>query len=383
MLQDVVSRDAESSERSALSPAPLRRLRIAAKRICGVVTLVVVCGLRGPYAAPSDDAWEPPDKLSAYRLFTGNGATQQPVAGMLPYDLNTPLFSDYSAKYRFVRLPPGTSAKYHDTEAFEFPIGTIIAKTFAFHHDLRDLSKGQRLIETRLLIRKPDGWIGLPYIWNDEQTEATLEGIGGTRDVRWIHTDGKERTLNYIIPSKNQCMSCHENQRVMQPIGPKARHLNRDFTYADSTENQLARWTKAGILAGAPAPTESPRFPVWNDPKTGTLEQRARAYLEINCAHCHNPKGPARTSALDLMAAQTEPRLWGLGKPPIAAGRASGGRLFDIVPGKPDQSIMVYRMESTDPGVMMPELPRRLVDDEGVALIREWITRMNETGVSP
>jgi mono/diheme cytochrome c family protein len=115
---------------------------------------------------------------------------------------------------------------------------------------------------------------------------------------------------------------------------------------------------------------------IWNDPKTGTLDERARAYLEVNCAHCHNPKGPARTSALDLLASQTDPTLWGLHKPPVAAGRGTGGRKFDIVPGKPDESIMVFRMESTEPGVMMPELPRRMVDDEGVALIREWIAKM-------
>src|SRR5262249_24098873 len=276
--------------------------------------------------------------LSAYGLFAGNGATQQPAPGVMPYELNTPLFSDYAAKYRFVKLPPGTTAKYHATETFDFPVGTVVAKTLAFHHDLRDPAKGQRLIETRLLVRRPDGWVGLPYIWDDAQTEATLEGIGGTRDVRWVHTDGKERTLSYIVPSKNQCMSCHENQRVMELIGPKARHLNKDFAYADGKENQLARWAKAGILTGAPAPDKAPRFPVWNDPKTGTLDRRARAYLEINCAHCHNPKGPARTSALDLLASQTDPTLWGVGKPPVAAGRGTGGRQFDVVPGKPDES---------------------------------------------
>lgn len=320
--------------------------------------------------------WEPHEKLSAYGLFQGNGSTQQPAAGVMPYDLNTPLFSDYTVKYRFLQLPPGTRAKYHATEAFEFPVGTVLAKTFAFLHDLRDPAKGQRLLETRLLVHRPEGWVGLPYLWNEAQTEATLEGIGGTRDVRWRHTDGKERSLNYIIPSKNQCMSCHENQRVMQVIGPKARYLNKTFAYPDGIENQLARWQKAGLLTGVPDPAKAPRFPVWNDPTTGTLDERARAYLEVNCAHCHNPKGPARTSALDLLATQTDPTLWGLHKPPVAAGRGTGGRKFDIVPGKPDESILVYRMESTEPGVMMPELPRRMVDDEGVALIRAWITAL-------
>src|SRR5262249_6384791 len=157
-------------------------------------------------------------------------------------------------------------------------------------------SKGRRLIETRLLIHKPEGWIGLPYIWNDEQTEATLKVAGGTREVSWIHTDGREKKINYIIPNVNQCIGCHENDKGMRPIGPKARYLNRDLEYSDGSENQLARWAKLGLLHGAPAPEKAPRLPVWNDPSTGNVEERAMAWLESNCAHCHNPAGPARTS---------------------------------------------------------------------------------------
>lgn len=326
---------------------------------------------------PGEDEWEPPATLSAYRLFR-DAAKQQPAADVLPYDVNTPLFSDYSVKYRFVRLPSGTRAKYHETDAFEFPVGTVLVKTFAFQNDLRDPAKGQRLIETRLLIRRPEGWIGLPYIWNDEATEANLETIGATRTVNWTHNDGHVRSLDYIIPSKNQCMSCHENQRVLLPIGLKARHLNRDYDYADGRENQLVHWQRQGLLEKIPSPNKAPRLAVWNDPRTGTLDRRARAYLEMNCAHCHNPNGPARTSGLDLLAAQDDATKWGLRKPPIAAGRGTGGRAFDIVPGQPDASILLFRMQSTDPGVMMPELPRRLVDAEGVALIREWIATMPE-----
>lgn len=350
-----------------------------------IVALVCAClvglaGLHGLAATPTtaiDDDWAPPEKLSAYRLFR-DAAKQEPVEGLLPYDVNTPLFSDYTAKYRFVTLPPGTRAKYHPTDVFEFPVGTVLVKTFAMLRDLRDPARGRRLIETRLLVRKPEGWVGLPYIWNDDATEATLEGIGGTRDLRWVHTDGRERALRYIIPSKNQCMSCHENRRVMLPIGPKARQLNRDHAYADGKENQLVRWRKAGLLEGAPPPGKAPRLPAWDDPKTGTLDRRARAYLEANCAHCHNPDGPARNSGLDLLYSQADPAKWGVGKPPVAAGRGTGGRAFDIAPGKPDGSILLFRMQSTDPGMMMPELPRRLVDDEGVALIREWIAKMKE-----
>ena len=162
----------------------------------------------------------------------------------------------------------------------------------------------------------------------------------------------------------------------MRPIGPKVRNLNRDFAYREGTENQLAHWGRRGALAGAPDPAAAPRLAVWDDPKSGTLDARARAWLEINCAHCHNPDGPARNSGLDLLASQRNPTAFGINKPPVAAGIGSGGLAFDIVPGQPDKSILVYRIASTHPGIMMPELGKRLVHEEGVALIREWIAAM-------
>ena len=115
----------------------------------------------------------------------------------------------------------------------------------------------------------------------------------------------------------------------------------------------------------------------WDDPSTGDVDSRARAWLEVNCAHCHNPAGPAKNSGLDLRVAAREPAHFGVFKSPVAAGRGTGNRLYDIVPGKPDESILLYRMESTDPGVMMPELGRQRVDARGVALIREWIAGMD------
>jgi uncharacterized repeat protein (TIGR03806 family) len=340
-----------------------------------LAALWLAAGCAGKPAAAPDAEWQPPEKLSAYHLFQGDGSAQLPAPGVLPYDINTPLFSDYAGKLRFIQLPPGTSAVYNDSDVFEFPVGAIIIKTFAYPHDARDPSQGRRLIETRLLIHRPEGWIGLPYIWNDAQTEATLRVAGGTRDVRWTHTDGTERTVNYIIPNVNQCLGCHENNRVMRPIGPKARNLNGNLDYADGPDNQLAHWTKLGYLHGVPS-EQLPRLPVWNDPSTGGLEQRARAWLEMNCAHCHNPAGPGRTSGLDLRYTQDDPGKVGLWKTPVAAGRGSGGRLFDIVPGKPDESILMYRLESTEPGIMMPELGRRLTDTAGVALVRQWIEQL-------
>lgn len=320
--------------------------------------------------------------ISEYNLFK-DPAKQIPNDGVVPYDLNTPLFSDYSEKHRFIWIPEGESATYDPVEAFDFPVGTIIVKTFGFLHDITDPSKGERIVETRLLVKKASGWLGLPYLWNEDVTEAKLAVVGARVDVSWTHFNGEERTIDYIVPNMNQCKQCHENSDVMMPIGPKARHLNRDYAYEDGTENQLTHLSRVGYLQGAPGdPDQAPRMAEFDDPSTGTLDQRARAWLDINCAHCHNPKGPAFTSGLDLLYHQEEPFRYGVMKPPVAAGRA-GTRLYSIVPGKPDESILQQRIESVDPGVMMPQLPRRVVHDEGVALIREWITSMEPVGKAP
>lgn len=339
--------------------------------------LAVATCLAGCTASTPDSAeLQQPEKLSEYGLFIGNGSTQEPLPGVIPYDLNSPLFSDYAEKFRFVKLPDGTSAEYRDNEVFSFPVGTLIAKTFAYLADARNPAGPRRLLETRILKHEADGWVGLPYIWNKEQTEAVLEVAGDTVDVAWIDGEGHERTNNYIIPNANQCKGCHKLGDDLLPIGPKARHLNRDFTYVHGSENQLAYWTRIGTLAGAPAPKDAPRLAVWNDPSTGSLDERARAWLEMNCAHCHNPQGPAKNSGLDLLASQRSPTQFGIFKTPVAAGRGTGGHDFDIVPAKPDESIMMFRIRSMDAGIMMPELGKRLIHEEGAELVRQWIAAM-------
>lgn len=318
-----------------------------------------------------------PQKLSDYGLFKGNGSTQEPVEGVIPYDLNTELFADYASKHRFVKVPEGKSAKYTEDGEFEFPVGSILVKSFGAPHDANDVSQGEKLIETRIIKHEPSGWYGFSYVWNDEQTEATLSLGGGTEDVSWVDSHGKDRENNYIIPNANQCKSCHVVGDKFRPIGPKARNLNKDYEYQDGTHNQLAYWSEKGILSGAPAPENAPQVAKAADPSSGSAHARARAWLDVNCAHCHSPEGPARTSGLDLSYLQEDPTKLGIMKTPVAAGRGSGGRKFGIVPGKPDESILLYRLDSTEPGVMMPELPRRLIDEEGVALIREWIKDMD------
>jgi uncharacterized repeat protein (TIGR03806 family) len=315
----------------------------------------------------------PKETLSEYGFFLENMADQQPAAGVVPYVLNTPLFSDHAEKLRFVKVPAGQSVAYNAEQVLDFPVGTTLIKTFYYPIDARDPAKGRRLMETRLLLHESSGWKALEYIWNEEQTEAYLEVAGDTKAVSWIDAAGQPRQLTYSMPNLNQCKGCHNRNEKMIPIGPSVRQLNGEFVYGGVRENQLVHWQKAGILAALPALETVPKVPRWDEATDGPLEKRARAWLDINCAHCHNPEGPARSSGLFLQWQETNPTHLGILKAPVAAGRGSGGRLYSIVPGQPDKSILVYRVESTDPGEMMPELGRKTVHTEGVKLVREWI----------
>jgi hypothetical protein len=112
---------------------------------------------------------------------------------------------------------------------------------------------------------------------------------------------------------------------------------------------------------------------LWRAGADDDIERRARSYLDVNCGHCHNPHGAADTSGLFLYAGETSARRLGVCKPPIAAGRGTGGRHVSVMPGKPGESILIYRVGDTDPGIMMPELGRATVHEEGLALLRRWV----------
>ena len=312
-------------------------------------------------------------KLSDYHFFIGSLKNLDPAERVTEYSLNSSLFSDYAYKKRFVKIPPRQKVKYNATDVFDFPEGTILIKNFYYPADFRKPAEDIQLIETRLLILENNNWKALPYIWNEEQTEAYLAIAGKSIGVEWTHYDGEKRELSYSVPNANQCKGCHLRGDKIMPIGPSARQLNGAMP--DQLKNQLIEWTEHGMLDEAPDLKQISKLVAYEN-KNESLDKRARAWLEINCAHCHRPDGPAKTSGLHLMADVTASNVLGIGKAPIAAGKGSGGRLFGIVPGKPDESILQYRIESTHPGIMMPELGRKLVHEEGVELVRQWISEM-------
>ena len=324
--------------------------------------------------AKHPDNFQRKDKLSEYGFFAGKLSDLKPEAGVVEYELNTPLFSNYAEKLRFVKIPEGTSATYNDSVAFDFPVGTILIKNFYFHNDFRKPEKGRKILETRLLVNEPKGWQAYPYIWNDEQTEAFYDAAGETKSITYTNASGKKVTTPYVIPNKNQCKGCHIRNAKMEPIGPSARQLNRSRMFDGQTMNQLEFWKSKHLLSALPS-VNIPRLAVFDDPKSGDLNSRARAYLDANCGHCHSRSGPASTSGLFLDIKETESLRLGVNKSPVAAGRGSGNLDFDIVPGDPEHSIMIFRMKTTDPGIAMPEIGREQIHKEGVALIEEWIRK--------
>jgi len=300
-------------------------------------------------------------------------------SGVLPYDLTTPLFSDNALKRRTMWLPPGTSASYASDDVFSFPDGTVFTKSFGFRDDLRKPNPVVTWIETRVEWKVAGQWYALSYTWNVGATEAVANPAGDVRNISFIDETGASVTAHYLVPSQSQCGQCHQ-QNTYVTLGTRARYLNKDYPYSTGTANQLTHLTAMGWLTGAPAdPANAPRLPVASDPTSGTVGERARAYLDANCGFCHNPVGNARTTGLTLWASESDPFHYGVCKVPVAAGGGSGGLQYDVVPGQPDQSIIPYRMNSNVPAVAMPQIGRSVVDHAGLQLVRDWITGLSGT----
>ena len=300
---------------------------------------------------------ETPANLSAFGFFA-DGPGQQPGKGVVPYRLNTPLWSDGAEKLRFVYVPARQQAKARapgdNGGLLDLPVGSALVKTFAFGEN-----GGRRLIETRLLLHRKSGWVALPYLWNAEQTEARLALAGARVPV----TTPAGVAISYRVPNKNQCKECHGLAGAVVPIGPKARNMSHEWLAAMVASGRLDRM-----------PDGADTVPLWEKRAAVSASAAARGYLEVNCAHCHRPQASASNSGLDLRWEQQDRTALGIMKRPVAAGRGAGSLLFDVVPGKPDESILAHRMASTEGGVAMPELGKDSLDHDGIAAVRRWIS---------
>ena len=328
------------------------------------------------------------DNLSEFGLFTSgpdDAGHLTTAPGNVEYQLTTALFSDYALKQRTLRIPPGSTALYNTDDVLDLPVGTIISKTFSFPADQRAPGENVNVVETRLLIHQPTGWEAYPFVWNAGHTDAVKRVGGQVVPVTFIQEDGGSRSFSYLVPSRNQCLQCHHTlddagTQVMRPIGVKVRYLNRTHDYGGGDENQLEYFADEGLLDGLPSDGGWPRLPNAFDVSDGSLDERARTYLEINCGHCHRPNSTAgKTSQLFLNFANTDPYHLGVCKRPGSAGSGAGGT-YDIQPGHHDESILWFRMQTEESGKMMPQIGRTLRHDEGAELLQQWIDAMPDAG---
>lgn len=325
------------------------------------------------------DPGEPPyDVLSDWGFFEGELSAQQPAAGVIPYTVAAPLWADFAGKGRYFRLPEGGKIGFTEQDAWSFPEGTVFIKTFFFDTDRSTASDAPRSIETRLLVHEPTGWSSYIYLWDDAQTEATRIKGGADVDVAYTDAQGAAATQLYLVPDQNACNDCHARDDVAGVLGPITHQLNVDAPAESAMQgNQIDGFRELGLFESDP-PAASSLEAFAAPAGTADLDLRARAYLHGNCAHCHRPGGGGGPSGLSFLAWETDPAKFGVCKVPAAAGGGAGGRHFDIVPGAPDDSIVPFRMRSTDPEIKMPELPSLLADDFGTDLITEWIAAMDE-----
>lgn len=360
------------------------------------------------------------ENLSDYNLFKDpKDPTGEANGNGMPYNLSVSLFTDYASKYRYVFVPDNKTAQYSDHEVIEFPVGSVLVKTFSLPENTSQRGVNETLIETRVLIHRESGWVALPYYW-ETASDARLLIAGKTISNISITHKSEEITFDYGIPQASQCTSCHSvipmlkeandtRQAIFKPIGPKSRYLNHDYEYAQHTMNQLNQWENSGILTGAPLNKSSiVTAPVFTDETSvneliaqDQLNEAARGYLDINCAHCHRSEltlpeadyaGPAGDSGLNLefnRSYEENPTRFGVCKTAVAGGSddedTDGMPDYprDVVPGQAELSYLLFRMNTIDPRHKMPELGRDTVHAEGVELVKAWINALpaNDCGL--
>ena len=295
---------------------------------------------------------------------------------------------------------------YTDAGTLDFPAGTAIYKTFYFPKATgtdpanylavgKTTSKPQgstidlatyRLIETRILVLEADGrWTGTTYVWDADQKDASLNTSGKYVEMELVAEVGAPEKFTYVVPNAQTCQKCHATESggsgPTLPIGPKARNMNKDYAYATGVvQNQLVHLSDLQLLAGFPGQASAPANVDWTD-AAKPLGDRARAYLDVNCAHCHNGKGNASQSGLrltheDIGSAVTG--LWGVCKKPLAyVGTGLPGYTYDINPGSPESSILLFRMTHTEAGQTMPVVGRQTVHKEAAAMVTDWIRQLS------
>jgi uncharacterized repeat protein (TIGR03806 family) len=332
-----------------------------------------------------------PRKLSKTGLFA-SVPDNEPAAGLIPYDLNMPFWSDFAVKDRYIALPDDKSVRFHERDKWEFPVGTVFVKTFWLHQDRGNLADPVRL-ETRLLVHSPEGWVGYTYVYNDEQTEAHLLDGSLLKPVE-VQTRNEAVSQPYYFPSRSDCFGCHTKAEGFV-LGTTTRQMNRTLRYRGQRENQIALLDRLGVFSGRieQKPENLEKFPDWrfgnfdrseDDDWTENMhnlppadrDALARSWLEVNCAVCHRPEGIA-PHARDMRFHISLDRMNLLGRRP-SQGQLGPPDSLLIAPGRPRHSELIFRVGRRGPR-QMPPLASNLVDPRGLEVLRQWIAEMDDT----
>lgn len=312
-------------------------------------------------------------KLSDYNFFEGDLKNQTPRATVLQYKPASQLFTDYAHKNRFVWMPAGTKATYNgDDKVLELPVGSALIKTF-YYNNVQP-SNTTRIMETRIMIRKTTGWIFAEYVWNAEQTEATLNMNGSYSPVSWKDENNNIKSSNYRIPSQTECAICHKYNEQPIPIGIKPQNLNNMLSYNGTLVNQLAKWVQVGYLQNTLPSTMSATVDYTDTSKS--LSLRARSYIDINCAHCHQTNSHCDYRPMRFAFSETGVSA-NLGIcVPVQDNTVGSGLTGIVVPNNPGRSMMYYRLNTADESFRMPLLGRSIIHTEGLTLIEQWINSL-------
>lgn len=295
--------------------------------------------------------------LSEMGVYQGDFSNLTPATDVQLYEINSTLFTDYAVKQRLVRFPEGESMEYTGSELLpDFPDNTLVAKTFYYNIDDRDPSLGKQIIETRIFLKIEGNWEAGDYIWNDSQTDATYRETSSVEDISYIDIDGNTQNISYEIPSNQDCATCHNNNGSTFPIGMKLRNMNFNPMNGTVNQNQLQAFMGSGILTGLSSPSDISLLPDWQDDATYDIFERARAYIDINCAHCHQPGGEVTNFDLDFRYETP----------------------FDDTGIFANRGEIEARTGSTIPTYRMPQLGRTIVHDEAFEMLLEYLEAIED-----
>ncbi len=311
---------------------------------------------------------EMPPLLSKTGLFE-NVSKLLPNSGLIPYSVNTPLWSDGAEKIRYLGIPNGQFIGWTEKDAWSLPIGTILVKHFQIRLDERKPESLKKL-ETRVLLRGNKGWEGYTYRWKADQQDAVLLEESSTEVLLRKDAEGKEFSQTWYYPSRTECFQCH-TQAAGSILGLTTPQMNKNHSYLKGSHPQLSTLNSVGLFYPALAkdPERLPKMAPLDDSKA-SFEHRANSYLAVNCSFCHRPEGSG-LSNIDFRfeTPLNEKKLINSEATQGNMGISDGKR---IVPQKPESSILWLRMKVLDQN-RMPTLASKVIDQQALDLLRQWI----------